>query len=74
MIKLLTAQPKLATTRVITKSEKIGSRAMNNSFTKMKNMPKTTYLDFSTEELGYFTRRDSRTNKVVEVIQTVFPR
>ena len=40
----------------------------------LEKTPKTDYLDFSTEELGYFTRRNKETNKILEVIYTIFPR
>ncbi len=45
-----------------------------NKFKKFEKTPAKDYLDFSTEELGYFTRRDSKTNKVLEVFETFFPR
>lgn len=39
----------------------------------LERTPKNDYLDFSTEEKGYFTRRDKDGN-ILEIIKTVFPR
>ena len=41
---------------------------------KLERSPRKDYFDFSTEELGYFTRRDSKTNKILEIFETIFPR
>ena len=40
----------------------------------LERMPQRDYLDFSTEELGYFTRREKKTGKILEVINIIFPR
>ena len=65
----------------ILKSQKIKIQKPNpvleNTIKNGENLERTPnkdYLDFSTEELGYFTRRDKKTNKILEVIYTVFPR
>ena len=40
---------------------------------KLERSPNKTYFDYSTEEKGYFTRRDKNGN-VLEVINLIFPR
>ena len=50
---------------------------IENTVKKGQNLeksPSKDYFDFSTEEKGYFTRRDSKTNKILDVIYTRFPR
>lgn len=39
----------------------------------LKEKAQQCYMDFSTEDQGFFTRRDSKGN-VLEVIRTIFPR
>ena len=39
----------------------------------LERTPEKEYFDFSTEELGYFTRRD-KDGKILEIIKTIFPR
>ena len=43
------------------------------SSSKLERVPEKEYFDYSTEEKGYFTRRDSK-GKVLEVISLIFPR
>ena len=40
----------------------------------LERIPVNDYFDFSTEELGYFTRREKKTGKILEVINIIFPR
>lgn len=44
-----------------------------SSPSNLKEKAQHCYMDFSTEDQGFFTRRDSKGN-VLEVIRTIFPR
>lgn len=44
-----------------------------SSSSNLKEKAQRCYMDFSTEDQDFFTRRDSKGN-VLEVIRTIFPR
>lgn len=39
----------------------------------LENSPAKDYLDFSTEEKGFFTKKDAKGN-VIEIIRLIYPR
>lgn len=55
------------------KTEELHRQTRIRRNNNLERTPEKDILDFSTEENGYFIRKDSNGN-VLEVIQTMFPR
>lgn len=57
----------------IEKTKRLHEQAQIKRNNNLERSPKKDTLDFSTEEKGYFIRRDDKGN-ILEVIETMFPR